>query len=58
MEEKRNDSQIPEKKIEKVIKGGIKSRKKSRFAELFIKEDLDNVKTYVFSDVITHTSHT
>lgn len=52
MEEKRNDSQIPEKKIEKVIKGGIKSRKKSRFAELFIKEDLDNVKTYVFSDVI------
>ena len=52
-EEKRNDSKIPEKKHEKVtLKGGISKKKKSRFAELFLKEDFQNVENYVVSDVI------
>lgn len=51
MEEKRNDSHIPDKKIEKVVTGNIKTKKKSKFRELFIKEDIGYVKNYVFSDI-------
>jgi hypothetical protein len=45
----------PEKKIEKVISGEAKSKKKSdvqRFADVFIQEDVKNVKTYIFMDVL------
>lgn len=52
MEEKRNDSQVPDKHIEKVVQGEIRTKKRSRFAELFIKEDIGYVKKYVVSDVI------
>ena len=44
-----------ERKIEKVAKGKAKTRKKSeirKFADVFIAEDVDSVKNYVFMDVI------
>ena len=44
-----------EKKIEKVIKGNAKPRKKSeisKFADVFISEDIGNVKSYALNDVL------
>lgn len=45
----------PEKKIEKVITGSAKTRKKSgmrKFSDVFISEDAGNVKSYIFMDVL------
>lgn len=46
---------LPEKKVEKVILGSAKSRKKGeiqKFADVFISEDVANVKSYIILDVI------
>ncbi len=43
------------KKIEKVVRGNVKLKKKNgigKFANLFISEDAKNVKSYVFLDVL------
>lgn len=45
----------PEKKVEKVISGKAKTKKKSEFAkftDIFITEDINNVKSYIFMDVL------
>jgi hypothetical protein len=42
-------------KLEKVVKGTAKVKKKSeirKFADVFISEDVTNVKSYIFSDVL------
>lgn len=52
-EEKRAD--IPEKKIEKVISGTARTKKKSEFSKLantFISEDIQSVKDYILTDVL------
>lgn len=52
-EENRTD--IPEKKVGKVIVGSAKSRKKGemqKFADVFVSEDISNVKSYLFMEVI------
>ena len=44
-----------EKKVEKVINGTAKVRKKTearKFADIFISEDVSNVKEYIFMDVL------
>lgn len=43
-----------EKKVEKVVKGTVKTRdnKGRKFADIFISEDAANVKSYVFMDVL------
>lgn len=42
-----------ERKIEKVAKGRVNSKKKhNRFTDVFIAEDASNVKSYVFSEVL------
>lgn len=44
-----------EKKIEKVISGSVKSKKKNeiqKFADVFISEDVNNVKSYIVLDVL------
>jgi hypothetical protein len=43
------------KKVEKVISGKVKTKKKSeisKFADVFISEDASNVKSYIFMDVL------
>lgn len=48
-------SQPEKKKIEKVISGTAKVKKKNeirKFADIFISEDIKNVKSYVFMDVL------
>lgn len=44
-----------QKKVEKVVTGAVKVKKKnelSKFASIFISEDVKNVKNYVFMDVL------
>lgn len=44
-----------EKSIEKVVKGTVKTKKKSglhKFTDVFISEDAANVKSYIFMDVL------
>lgn len=46
---------IPEKKIEKVVQGKVKTKKRSeasKLADIFISEDVANVKSYVLMDVL------
>lgn len=46
---------VPEKKVEKVISGSAKSKKKSglqKISNVFIPEDVENVKSYIFEDII------
>ena len=54
----RTDSTAPgkaEKKLEKVVTGAAKTRKKSearKFVNIFVPEDGENVKSYIMMDVI------
>ena len=44
-----------EKKVEKIISGTAKSKKKNeirKFADVFISEDIENVKSYILEDII------
>jgi hypothetical protein len=44
-----------EKKMERVVTGPVKTKKKgelAKFADIFISEDIKNVKSYVFMDVL------
>ena len=53
--EKAAASNMPEKNIEKVIKGGVKTKKKtelSKVAGMLISEDAANVKSYILLDVL------
>ena len=46
---------VSEKKVEKVISGKVKTKKKSeiqKFADVFISDDVDNVKSYILLDVL------
>ena len=54
-ERKQDASGPPDKKLEKVVSGGTKTRKKSevkKFANIFVPEDTENVKSYIVMDVI------
>lgn len=53
--EQRQDSGQTERKLEKVVNGETKTRKKSeikKFANIFVPEDTENVKSYILMDVI------
>lgn len=46
---------LPEKKVEKVISGTAKTKKKSeirKLTDVFVSEDMDSVKSYIFMDVL------
>lgn len=50
-----NKADVPEKKIEKVISGTARTKKKSKFskfANTFISEDIQSVKDYILTDVL------
>ena len=47
-----------DKKVEKVVHGTVKTRKKSqvrKFTDVFISEDVSNVKSYILMDVLVPT---
>lgn len=50
-----NNTSPPEKKMEKVVSGGAKTRKKSevkKFAEHFVPKDTESMKSFILSDVV------
>lgn len=50
-----SEEKKPEKKLEKVVTGKVKTKKKSgfrKFADTFVSEDAKNVKSYVLTDVL------
>lgn len=52
--EKQNEP-IPEKKVEKVVSGSVKSKKKNglqKITNVFVPEDIEDVKTYIFEEII------
>ena len=54
-EQKANQAAIAEKKVSKVVKGNVKIKKKSearKFADVFLPEDINNVKSFIFQDVL------
>lgn len=56
MSDSKSTNTLPEKKkVEKVISGTAKSKKKSeikKFTDVFLSEDINNVKSYIFMDVL------
>ncbi len=47
--------EVPEKKVEKVISGNAKAKKKGemqKFADVFISEDAANVKSYILMEIL------
>lgn len=53
--EQAGNKKLEEKKIEKVVTGVVKTKKKSKFSQMmdgFISEDAKNVKSYVFGEVL------
>lgn len=46
---------LPEKKVEKIVNGSVKSKKKNgvqKIARVFVPEDVENVKTYIIEDIV------
>lgn len=51
----RAKAELPEKKVEKIVSGSVKTKKKSginKLAGIFVPEDVDNVKSYIFEDIV------
>lgn len=56
--EQQMNNEVTKKKVEKVVKGKVKVKKKSEFQKFmgtFISEDAKNVKSYVFMDILVPT---
>lgn len=54
--ERESEKQTPKKKnIEKVTKGAARTKKKSKFLDSFIAEDVKDVKDYLIGDVLVPT---
>ena len=53
-EEQKNAAAPVEKRVQKVVKTPVKTRKNEvrKFADIFISEDVANVKNYIFMDVL------
>lgn len=54
-EEQKNNKDIKEKKVEKIVTGPVKIKKKNglqKIAGEFISEDAKNIKSYVFGEVL------
>lgn len=52
--EKRSE-RVPEKKVEKIVSGSVKAKKKSglqKITNVFVPEDVDNVKSYILEDIV------
>ena len=56
--QQKEDAVDKKKKVDKVVKGSVKTKKKngvSKFADVFITEDIAEVKSHLFVDVFVPT---
>lgn len=53
-DEQKNTTQAPEKRVAKVVTRPVKTKKNEvrKLADIFISEDIGNVKNYIFMDVL------
>lgn len=54
-EQQKENATLPEKKIKQITTGKVRVKKKSemsKFKDVFISEDVSNVKSYIFMDVL------
>lgn len=54
-QKQKNTSDIEKKRVDKVVSGKVKTRKKSeirKFTDVFLAEDVANVKEYIIDDVV------
>lgn len=54
-EQQKENATLPEKKIQQITTGKVRVKKKSemsKFKDVFISEDVSNVKSYIFMDVL------
>ena len=54
-EEQKKKATEGEKRVEKIVKGQVKTKKKgelSKFAEIFISEDIKDVKSFIIKEII------
>ena len=57
-EEQKSLAPVEKKKVEKVVKGSVKTKKKggiSKLSDVLISEDANNVKSYILMDVLVPT---
>mgnify|MGYP004608765509 CR=1 FL=1 len=47
--------EVATKKVEKVITGGVRTKKKSKIVDSFISEDVEDVKNYLIGDILIPT---
>ena len=52
--EEQKNAAVAEKRVQKVVKGPVKTKKNEirKFADIFISEDIASVKSYIFMDVL------
>lgn len=58
MSQREKNEAVPEKKVEKVISGTAKTKKKTgvmKLADIFIEDDVNSVKSYIVGDVVIPT---
>lgn len=58
MSQRAKTEAVPEKKVEKVISGTAKTKKKTgmmKLADIFIEDDVNSVKSYIVGDVVIPT---
>lgn len=51
----REKNNLPEKRVKKIVSGSVKTKKKSginKLAGIFVPDDVDNVKSYIFEDIV------
>lgn len=54
-ESKSKKQEVVTKKVEKVITGGVRTKKKSKIVDSFISEDVEDVKNYLIGDILIPT---
>lgn len=57
-ESQKTDAPVGEKRASKVVQGAVKTKQKSgmyKLADIFIKEDVANVKSFVINDIVIPT---
>ena len=53
--EKKEKTEVVERKVEKVTTGGVRTKKKSKIVDSFISEDIADVKNYLIGDILIPT---
>ena len=51
-----NSKPVKKEKIEKIVKGHVKAKKKNSFLSMFLSDDVTDIKSYIINDVLIPTT--